>query len=193
MKTTTTLTLLLLVAVAGCGGSAIRMTAADPDNLGKEIAEALAKVRGEKPDIHVLPTGPRVPVDLSKTVIGIDSWNSIGDPELANAVGEYAKGAYPGGLIDCRGVHRANPKKNGHFGPRCFPLSPGDLPPDGLLIFSPTPWDPSNTVTVTHYDFVAVEDESDGWYLDTVLYSVDVERLEDGGWRVGEARYECCI
>ena len=132
-----------------------------------------------------------------------DSWNYIRDPELAEAVGEYATGAFPGGLIDCEGPD----------GWAC-PLSPGVLPPDGVLYFRGMRWSTPNTVAMIHKVYVSVDeavaarrasgmDESvteefpswfpDGWILSSMLYRVEVERLANGAWRVGKARDECCI
>ena len=198
------LPLLLLAAVAGCEGR--RMTAANPDNLGKEIAEALAKVAGEEPHpgYQLIPIRTRAPLNLSETFIVADSWNFIGDPDLAETVAKYVKGVFPGTLMECPGRS-------------CYPLSPGDLPSDGMLRFWRTPVDPPNTVTVVHIDFVSVEDEAihvmrtrgredlteelrehypnGGWVGEktvySTVYSVDVERLESGGWKVGKARYAC--
>lgn len=195
----------LLAGVAGCGGTGDSLPASDLERLGRQIVEALARARGEDSTSVVMPDGPLVAVDLSKAVIGTDTWNSIGDPYLARAVGEYAKGAFPGELFDC---------PPGARGARCFPLSRDDLPSEGLLMFWRTPRDPPNTVTVTHYAFVSVEEamaerrargldedltkeypawHPDGWLLSTALYSVEVERRADGGWRVGKARVECCV
>ncbi len=36
------------------------------------------------------------------------------------------------------------------------------------------------------------ERNSNGWVLMETVYSVEVERLETGGWRVGKAEYKCC-
>lgn len=198
-------TIFVLLALAGCGGTGYSPTTTDPEGLGRQIVEALAKARGEDSTGVTMPDGPRVAVDLSKTVMGTDTWNSIGDPYLAEAVGEYARGSFPGELFDC---------PPGPRGASCFPLSRDELPSDGLLMFWRTPRDPPNTVTVTHYFFVSVEEamaerrargldedltkeypawHPDGWLLSTALYSVDVERRADGGWRVGKARVECCI
>ena len=184
MRTTTTLATLLLAAVAGCDSGS--PTAAGPDDLGRQIVEALAQVPVEQatfpyiaawrtPQYH-RPSGP---LNLSEVAIRFGSWNRIGDRELEEAVGEYAEREFPGVLKECPELES------------CRPLSPEDLPPEGLLVFWRSPDNLSNWVSASHYVFVR---RGDKMVLDRpAWYSVEMERLEGGGWKVGKTMWRCCV
>ncbi len=179
MKSTTTLAaLLLLAAVGGCGEKEVP-TAAGPDDLGRRIVEALAQVPVE-PESRTWrkPHRPPGPLDLSRVAIHSGSVNHIGDPELEDAVGKYVEREFPGIMKEC-------PKPG-----NCLPLSPEDLPPEGFLVFGQTPGDPPGQVSAIHYVFVRRGDEM---VLDPpAWYSVEMERPEGGGWKVGKTTRRCC-
>lgn len=187
----------LTIAIAGCAGRS--MEAAKPDDLGREIVEALAQVPAEPPPRGFPQPGrPRGPLDLSDIAMVAGSWNTIGDPDLAEAVANYAEGQFPGTLIEC-------PPPD-----HCRPYSPTALPREGLLEFWRTPRDPPNAVTVVQSVFhrratgeLLNPDSLDPEWLesggreeialDQIMYTVMVEQLEGGGWKVGQATYACCV
>ncbi|MDE2794794.1 MAG: hypothetical protein OXL34_08250 [Gemmatimonadota bacterium] len=193
----TRLSVILMIAVAGCAGRGV--TAAKRYDLGREIVEALARVPIDpSPRGLPKPGRPRGPLNLSEIAMVAGSWNTIGDPDLAEALASYAAGQFPGTLMECP------PPDN------CRPYSPTALPREGLLEFWRTPRDPPNVVTAVQNVFYRrdtgelLDPNSFGleWLesggreqiaLDQIMYTVKVEQLEDGVWRVGKAKYTCCV
>lgn len=178
-KTATLATLPLLVAVAGRGEGG-SPTIADSDNLGKEIVEALAQIPAKSPaDSWMVPNRSPAPLDLSDVSIRSGGWNSIGDPELREAVAKYAKRAFPGILMECPEYCRP------------FSLDGADgatvLPSEGLLTFAPTPH--PHMISATHY---VVSRQGDGMVIDRAWYTVQMEGQGNGGWKVGKTMWGCC-
>ncbi len=179
----------LLAAVLGCEEKVVS-TASDPASLGRQIVEAIAKVAGEEPG-PAFPRAilrPRVPLDLAMVAI-VDDWGAFTDTVLAEELAKYMRGEFPGTIMDC------DPSKVVRTGRNCFPLSPDGassrtatghtLPPDGMLILSGS----SSVVGVHHY-YPVTWNGAPG--IDDVLYMIELQRLDDGGWKVGEGRHTCC-
>ncbi len=215
----TKLLLLPTIAISGCAGGA--MTVEKPESLGGEIVAAIAKVVGEPPpsSYPMFRAYQPGPLNLAETVIDAD-WDHIPDPYLAAAVAKYAEEEFPGILVECPeyncgplsppGTPAGCPESG--CGPVDRPWKPLELPPGGLLSFWHIPTEPLNTVGASHLVFVPLaevirslrakgredligdyrESNSNGWVLMETVYSVEVERLETGGWRVGKAEYKCC-
>lgn len=189
--------MLLTIAVADCVGRS--MAIATPDVLGREIVEALAQVPADPPPRGFPQPGrPRGPLDLSEIAMVADSWNIIGDPDLVEALARYAERQFPGTLIEC-------PPPD-----HCRPYSPTALPREGLLEFWRTPRDPPNAVAAIQSVFYRRDTgelldptsldpewlENGGREeigLDRIMYTVMVEQLDRGVWRVGKAKYTCCV
>lgn len=183
--------MLLALAVAGCG-EGTNPTVVDPGSLGKEIVEALANIPSEPP----YPGYPMEylrgfrPINLSEIAL-VDTWNwgEFGEPSLAEALAKYVREGFPGTVMEC------NPDRDSGAGPSCFPLSPDDLPPEGVLFLSAPPvganpfWAPPGnnrtSIGVAHY-YVAASGQFD-WHS----YTLEMERVE-AGWKVGEGGYICC-
>ena len=181
LKATTPLILLLLVAVAGCGQEE-DLTVADPDDsLGKQIVGAVAEFAAEAPypGYPFLILRPRLPLDLSEVAI-VDDWKGIRDPGLAEELAKYVREEFPGTVMDC------DPSKVIRTGRNCFPLNPDALPPDGMLVFNSGYPD---KVGVHHYYPVTWKGVPS---FDEAIYGFELERLEDGGWKVAGGRYICC-
>lgn len=184
----------LLAAVAGCGEKE-NLTIADSDNLGKDIVEALAKAAGEEPPPGWLRgfARPHVPLNLSEVAI-VDAWESFTDPGVAERVADYARGQFPGTLLDC------DPSMVDRTGRNCFPLSREDgtywtatgqaLPRDGMLILGFGSPDFPGLVLAAHYYPVERDGVLSG--IHDAIYGVELERLKGGGWKVGEGRHVCC-
>jgi len=192
MKTITPTSAAALLVLAAFGGCTEKddPTATDPDSsLGKQVVEAIAKVTGEPHPLSPQETY-RSRVNLSDAALVfrreafIDP-RSKGDRVLQE-LERYAREEFPGTVIDC------DPSRMVRTGRNCFPLSREGtslrtatgqtLPPDGMLILQGT----SNRVLIHHY--WAVPDTYDG--IGDGFYAVDLERLEGGGWKVGEGRHQ---
>lgn len=191
------LTLLLLAAATGCGEGG-GLTSAGPDGLGKQIVAEIARVAGEEP--HA--TYPRVryrplrPLNLSEIAI-VDFWEDFGDPGLAEELATYARGEFPGTLMDCdpRLLRDSAPRIDGTRR-TCLPFSQDDLddlPPDGMLMlsFGNHPQD-NNVRVVLARHYYPVRTPNGVVSADRVRYVVELERMEDGSWKVGEGGYLCC-
>lgn len=192
--------LVLLAAIVGCEGRG--MTFAKPENVGQEVFGAIAKVAGNPNSARVGPAGirgedgmvyprGRHPLNLSEVAIIVWSGPAYGDSELAEALVEYVKGEFPGTVMEC------DPDWGSKSEHACFPLSHSDIPPDGVLWFSIPPVGHNQAsgriitrdrrvVGVRHLYLTA------GEVIDAVTYVVELERLENGSWKVGEGEHGCC-
>ncbi len=192
-RTETTLTLLPMIALAGCGAREGGLTDAGPESLGRQVVEAAAKVPAEA--VHPNLFLPRRPLNLSDAAI-VDYWNWISDPGLAEELATYARGEFPGTLVDC------DPDRGNRTDRNCHPFATVGtsfrtatgvaVPPDGILIF----WFLERDRHLTGGPVVVAKH----WYPGTLegapvlrvaSYWIELKRL-DGGWRVGEGRYVCC-
>ena len=197
------------------------MTAVKTEDLGREIVAAIATVVGEPPpsSYPLFRAYQPGPLNLAETVIQAD-WDHIPDPNLAAAVAKYAEEEFPGTLVECPdyncgpffppGTPARCPESG--CGPADRPLKPLELPPGGFLAFWHVPTEPPNTVGASHLILVPLDEvihslrakgredlvddyrkrDTDGWVLIDTVYSVEVKRLETGGWKVGRAEYKCC-
>lgn len=176
-------------AVSGCKDSGT--LPAKPDNLGQQVVEAIANVPSKPPPSGypwVYVRGVR-PLDLSEIAI-VDSWNwnwgGFDDPDLAEALDGYARGGFPGIVMEC------DPDLHSKLKQACYPFSLDDLPPEGVLILhagsndSTSPPKTHIRASAVHYYVTA------SGQLDSHSYAVELERLEGGRWEVVEERYVCC-
>lgn len=193
-RTRMMLTLLPMVALAGCGeNGGGGLTDAGSESLGKQVVEAAAKVPADA--VHPNLVRPRRPLNLSDVAI-VDYWNWVSDPELAEELATYARGEFPGTVVDC------DPDRGNRTDRNCYPFATVGtsfqtatgvtVPPDGILIFLFSERDRYLAgvpmVLAKHYYPGTREGVP---YLRVASYYVELKRL-DGGWMVGEARYVCC-